>query len=158
MAGVTELKVNGRPYRLEADPDRRLLWVLRDDLDLTGTKYGCGEGRCGACTVLVDGRIRRSCMMTVGQAEGREIVTIEGLATEGRLHPVQEAFLKDEALQCGYCTPGMILAATALLRANPDPSDAQIIQAMDGNICRCGVYPAILRAIRSAAESLAKGT
>lgn len=156
MPRVSELHVNGRTVEINADSERTLLEVLREDLGLTGSKYGCGEGQCGACTVLVDGRVRRSCILPVGRVQGRKILTIEGLAADGRLHPVQEAFLREEALQCGYCTPGMILAAASLLEANSQPTDGEIIQAMDGNICRCGVYPAILAAIRSAASVLAR--
>jgi aerobic-type carbon monoxide dehydrogenase small subunit (CoxS/CutS family) len=158
MSRITaELRVNGSPRRVEVDEDRSLLSVLRDELDLTGAKYGCGEGRCGACTVLVDGEPVRSCLARVGAASGKAITTIEGLADEGRPHPLQEAFLEQGALQCGYCTPGMILAGAGLLRANASPSDAEIARAMQGNICRCGTYPRILAAIRQAADVLKRG-
>ncbi len=158
MAKVTELLVNGTRHRIDADSTRSLLSILRDDLDLTGTKYGCGEGQCGACTVLLDGRAVRSCITRVGAAEGREITTIEGLERNGRLHPVQEAFLEHDAMQCGYCTPGMVLTAVSLLRDNPHPSDAEIIRAMQGNLCRCGAYTRILSAIRQAALKIEVGS
>jgi aerobic-type carbon monoxide dehydrogenase small subunit (CoxS/CutS family) len=152
MARITELDVNGTRRRIDADPDRMLLSVLRDDLDLTGTKYGCGEGQCAACTVLIDGQPTRSCITKVGAAAGKHILTIEGLAPEGKLHPVQEAFLDAEAMQCGWCTPGMILGAVALLRRTPDPSDTEIVAGMNGHICRCGTYPRIVAAIHAAAK------
>jgi aerobic-type carbon monoxide dehydrogenase small subunit (CoxS/CutS family) len=145
-----ELTVNGVHRTVEGDPGRHLLYVLRDELDLTGTKYGCGEGQCGACTVLLDGVPFRSCQTPLRIAQGKQITTIEGLAVNGHLHPLQEAFIQADAMQCGYCTPGMILSASALLRKNPNPSDAEILRAMEGNICRCGTYPRILTAIRSA--------
>mgnify|MGYP001598518497 CR=1 FL=1 len=145
-----ELVVNGRRRRVEVDPERSLLSVLRDDLELTGAKYGCGEGQCGACTVLVAGNPRKSCNLTVAAAAGKSIVTIEGLAENGKLHPLQQAFLEADAMQCGYCTPGMILAGVALLQANPNPTDQQIVRYLDGNICRCGTYPRIVAAVRMA--------
>jgi aerobic-type carbon monoxide dehydrogenase small subunit (CoxS/CutS family) len=151
MARVTELHVNGSTRRVDADPDRTLLSVLRDDLDLTGTKFGCGEGQCAACTVLIDGVATKSCLTKVSAVGVKKIVTIEGLAPEGKLHPVQEAFLEADALQCGYCTPGMVLGAVSLLKRNPKPSDAEIVTAMNGHICRCGTYPRVVQAIRSAA-------
>ena len=151
MARVTELHVNGSTRRVDADPDRTLLSVLRDDLDLTGTKFGCGEGQCAACTVLIDGVATKSCLTKVSAVGAKKIVTIEGLAPEGKLHPVQEAFLEADALQCGYCTPGMVLGAVSLLKRNPKPSDAEIVTAMNGHICRCGTYPRVVQAIRSAA-------
>jgi aerobic-type carbon monoxide dehydrogenase small subunit (CoxS/CutS family) len=147
-----ELTVNGIPHAVQSDPSRPLLEILRDELDLTGSKYGCGEGQCGACTVLLDGVPFRSCQTPLRVAQGKQITTIEGLAVNGHLHPLQEAFIQADAMQCGYCTTGMILSATALLRKNPNPSDAEILRAMEGNICRCGTYPRILTAIR-----LAKG-
>lgn len=150
MANVKRLRVNGASVKIDAHPERSLLSVLRDDLDLTGAKYGCGEGQCGACIVLIGGRAVRSCITSVGDAAGKEIVTIEGLAKNGRLHPVQQAFLDADALQCGYCTPGMILSAVALLEKNPKPTEQQIVSAMQGNICRCGTYPRIVRAIAKA--------
>jgi nicotinate dehydrogenase subunit A len=150
-AKVTELKVNGSVRRIDADPDRSLLSVLRDDLSLTGSKYGCGEGRCGACTVLVDGQAAHSCLARVGAVEGKAITTIEGLEdATGRLHPLQQAFLELGALQCGYCTPGMIMAGVGLLGGNPNPSETEIVSAMQGNVCRCGTYPRIVAAIRRA--------
>jgi aerobic-type carbon monoxide dehydrogenase small subunit (CoxS/CutS family) len=151
MARVTELHVNGSTRRIDADPDRTLLSVLRDDLDLTGTKFGCGEGQCAACTVLIDGVATKSCLTRVSVVGAKKIVTIEGLAPEGKLHPVQEAFLEADALQCGYCTPGMILGAVSLLKRNPKPSDAEIVTGMNGHICRCGTYPRVVHAIRTAA-------
>jgi nicotinate dehydrogenase subunit A len=147
-----ELTVNGTRRRVAVDPERPLLWVLRNELDLTGAKYGCGEGQCGACTVLIDGVAHRSCMTPVGSVAGKEITTIEGLAQGDRLHPVQEAFIECDAMQCGYCTPGMILASVALLRKNARPSDAQIKDALEGNICRCGTYSRIVSAVGKAAR------
>jgi len=151
MAQVTELEVNGRKYRLDADAGTSLLTVLRDQLDLTGTKYGCGEGQCGACTVLIDGSPCRSCITPVGSAAQKAITTIEGLAKDGGLGPLQEAFLELGAMQCGYCTPGMLMSAAGLLKANPDPSEEEIVRFMEGNLCRCGIYPRIVAAIRRAA-------
>jgi len=145
------LLVNGAEHRIDVPPDESLLSVLRNRLDLTGTKYGCGEGQCGACTVLVEGKPVRSCRMSVSSAAGQKITTIEGLERDGRLHPLQEAFLRAEAFQCGYCTSGMIMSSLALLEANPHPSDAQIVRYMDGNICRCGTYSRIIAAIQDAA-------
>jgi aerobic-type carbon monoxide dehydrogenase small subunit (CoxS/CutS family) len=152
MARITELDVNGSKRRVDADADRTLLSVLRDDLDLTGTKYGCGEGQCAACTVLIDGQPTRSCLTKVGTLAGKRIVTIEGLAPSGRLHPVQEAFLDADAMQCGWCTPGMILGAVGLLRKNPHPSESEIVTGMNGHICRCGTYPRVVAAIQAAAK------
>jgi aerobic-type carbon monoxide dehydrogenase small subunit (CoxS/CutS family) len=148
------LRVNGTVRRVEVAPDDSLLTVLRDSLDLTGTKYGCGEGQCGACTVLVDGQPVRSCQPKASLFQGRAITTIEALEQNGRLHPVQEAFLEHEALQCGFCTPGAIMAAVALLTAKPHPSEADIVAAMDKNrnMCRCGTYPRMIAAIKSAAD------
>jgi aerobic-type carbon monoxide dehydrogenase small subunit (CoxS/CutS family) len=152
MSRVTELHVNGTKRRIDADSERTLLSVLRDDLDLTGTKYGCGEGQCGACTVLIDGQPAHSCRIKVGTAAGRQITTIEGLETNGKLHAVQEAFLEEGAMQCGYCTPGMIMAGVGLLRKNANPSPEEIVRSMQGNICRCGTYPRIVAAIQRAAK------
>jgi aerobic-type carbon monoxide dehydrogenase small subunit (CoxS/CutS family) len=150
---VTELKVNGSVRRVDADPDRSLLSVLRDDLNLTGSKYGCGEGKCGACTVLLDGQAAHSCTARVGAVANRAITTIEGIEdSAGRLHPLQQAFLDIDAFQCAYCTPGMIVAGVGLLNAIPDPSNDQIVEAMQGNICRCGTYPRIVAAVRRAAS------
>jgi aerobic-type carbon monoxide dehydrogenase small subunit (CoxS/CutS family) len=149
---VTELVVNGTRRRVEGDAERNLLGVLRDELDLTGAKYGCGEAQCGACTVLVDGQPVRSCVTPLRAAAGKQITTIEGLERNGRLHPLQQAFLEADALQCGYCTPGMILSGVGLLKRNPRPSEAEIVRAMNGNLCRCGAYPRIVAAVRRAAE------
>ena len=148
-----ELRVNGERRTVEVTPDRSLLSVLRDDLDLTGAKYGCGEGQCGACTVLLDGQPIFSCLSSVVLAIGREIETIEGLSRDGRLHPLQEAFVEETAMQCGYCTPGMIMNALALLRRNPTPSDEEIGRHMQTNICRCGSYQRIVAAVRRAART-----
>jgi aerobic-type carbon monoxide dehydrogenase small subunit (CoxS/CutS family) len=152
------LDVNGARRTVDASGDETLLSVLRDRLDLTGTKYGCGEGQCGACTVLLDGRPVRSCRQQVSEAVGRKITTIEGLEQSGKLHPVQQAFLDVEAFQCAYCTSGMIVAAAGLLNATPHPSDEDIAGALAGNICRCGAYPRILEAVRRAASDTTKGT
>jgi aerobic-type carbon monoxide dehydrogenase small subunit (CoxS/CutS family) len=154
MAQVANLNVNGRPRIINADADISLLSVLRDQLDLTGSKYGCGEGQCGACTVLIDGSPRRSCITPVGAVGQKRIMTIEGLAQGDRLHPLQEAFLEEEAMQCAYCTSGMIMTAVSFLHANPNPSAAEISHSMEGNICRCGTYPRIVAAIQKAAEVL----
>jgi nicotinate dehydrogenase subunit A len=151
MPRITELDINGSKRRVDADADRTLLSVLRDDLDLTGTKYGCGEGQCAACTVLVDGQPTRSCITKVGTVAGKRIVSIEGLAPEGKLHPVQEAFIRADAMQCGWCTPGMIVGAVGLLSKNPHPTDAEIVTGMNGHICRCGTYPKVIAAIHAAA-------
>jgi len=146
------LSVNGANHTIDAPPDSKLLYVLRDSLGLTGTKYGCGEGMCGACTVLLDGKPARSCQAPLSTVVGKKITTIEGLEQNGRLHPVQEAFIGAEAFQCAYCTSGMIMAAVGLLNRNSRPSVEEIIDAMDGNICRCGTYPRIVEAVRQAAS------
>ena len=156
MATIKELQVNGARRAVEADADRSLLSVLRDDLDLTGCKYGCGEGKCGACTVILAGRAVRSCVTQVGTCAGKPITTIEGLEKDGKLHPLQQAFLDAGAMQCAYCTSGMIVAGAALLRQNPNPSRQEIVEYMDGNICRCGTYPRIVAAVRRAV-ALRKG-
>lgn len=148
MPRTTELQVNGKKYAIDADAETSLLTVLREQLDLTGTKYGCGEGQCGACTVLLDGLPRRSCITSVGVAAKKAIITIEGLATDAGLHPIQEAFLAEGAMQCGYCTSGMIMSAAGLLKSKSDPSEEEIVRFMEGNICRCGTYPRIMAAIR----------
>jgi aerobic-type carbon monoxide dehydrogenase small subunit (CoxS/CutS family) len=145
------LLVNGKEQTVEAAPEETLLNVLRDRLELTGTKYGCGEGQCGACTVLLDGSAVRSCRTQVSAAVGKKITTIEGLAHGETLHPVQRAFLEAEAFQCGYCTPGMILSAVALLDHTPKPTEKQIVRYMEGNVCRCGTYERIIQAVRWAA-------
>lgn len=150
--------VNGQERAVTTDPDRPLLEVLREDLQLTGTKYGCGEGQCGACSVLVDGHLVHSCQTTAGAADGRAILTIEGLATGDRLHPVQEALLAENAIQCGYCTPGMVLAVVGLLHDKPQPTDAEILARLQGHLCRCSGYPNILAAVRRAAAQAAGGT
>jgi aerobic-type carbon monoxide dehydrogenase small subunit (CoxS/CutS family) len=157
MATVTELHVNGSRQRIDAAGERPLLSVLRDDLDLTGTKYGCGEGRCGACTVLIDGRPARSCVTPVSATAGKPVRTIEGLARGDRLHPLQEAFLHADALQCGYCTSGMIMSALALLTQQPRASREDIAVFMGGNVCRCGTYPRIVAAIQEAGRALQGG-
>ena len=149
-----QLYVNGSQRRVDADPDTPLLSVLRDRLELTASKYGCGEGQCGACTVLIDGRAVRSCITPLSYADGKRITTIEGLEQNGRLHPVQQAMIETGAMQCAYCTSGMIVAGAALLRQNPDPSREEIVEYMDGNICRCGTYPRIIAAIRMAARAV----
>ena len=145
------LIVNGENKTITTKADRPLLAVLREDLQLTGTKYGCGEGRCGACTVLIDGKRAHSCLTSVADAAGKKITTIEGLAKDGKLHPVQEAFLAEGAMQCGYCTPGMIMTTVALLESKPHPSDEEILEWVNGNLCRCNGYPKILQAIHRAA-------
>ena len=149
-----DLVVNGTLRHVPDDPDRTLLFVLRNELDLTGAKYGCGEGQCGACTVLIDGVPKRSCTMPAGKAVGKKITTIEGLADANRLHPVQESFIECDAMQCGYCTPGMILESVALLQKNSEPSDAEIKQALEGHICRCGTYNRIIAAVRMATRTM----
>lgn len=150
MANVTALTVNGKKLTVNADPKTSLLSVLRNDLDLTGTKYGCGEAQCGACTVLVDGQQTRACVTPVGKVAKKQITTIEGLEQNGQLHPVQEAFLRADAMQCGYCTPGMIMSSVALLNKTPQPTREQIVRHMDRNICRCGTYLRIIAAIQMA--------
>jgi aerobic-type carbon monoxide dehydrogenase small subunit (CoxS/CutS family) len=152
MTKIIELSVNGAKHRIDAENERSLLTVLREELDLTGAKYGCGEGQCGACTVLIDGQPAKSCITQVGNVTGKQILTIEGLAKNGRLHPLQEAFLDNVAMQCGFCIPGMIMSGAGLLRKNPNPSEGEILSAMEGNICRCGTYPRIVAAIRQATK------
>ena len=157
MATIKELTVNGAQRAIAADADRSLLSVLRDDLDLTGSKYGCGEGRCGACTVLLDGKPTRSCTTRVGTVGVKPVRTVEGIANGDALHPVQEAFLRVGALQCGYCTPGMVVSAVGLLTMQPDATRDDIIRFMGGHICRCGVYVRILAAIEEAATAMKGG-
>ena len=152
-----DLSVNGQRRTVPTDPERALLGVLRDELGLTGTKYGCGEGQCGACTVLIDGQPRRTCVTRLATVRAAEIRTIEGIAEGDVLHPVQQAFLDEGAMQCGFCIPGMVCGAVALLREKPDPSDRDIVAALHGNVCRCGTYPRILRAVRRAAAALRGG-
>lgn len=157
MASI-RLAINGKSYSVDADPHTSLLTVLREKLDLTGSKYGCGEGMCGACTVIIDGKAQRSCVTQVGSVGQKKITTIEGLAHGDRLHPVQQAFLDEDAMQCAYCTSGMIMSAAALLQRNPNPSDQEIVDFMDGNVCRCGTYPRIISAIHKAAEKMGPQT
>ena len=157
MAVIKELHVNGSRRAIDADEERTLLSVLRDDLDLTGCKYGCGESRCGACTVLLDGRMSRSCSVQVGTVGDKKVRTIEDLAKGGKPHPLQEAFLEVGALQCGYCTPGMILGALSLLSREPDPSREDIARHLSVNVCRCGVYSRILDAVEKAAKVMREG-
>ena len=147
-------KLNGKTVSVTTDPNRMLLWVLRTDLGLTGTKYGCGRGLCGACTVMLGNRAVRSCTIPMLSVRGTEVLTIEGLVKNGKLHPIQEAFAKHDALQCGFCTPGMILNAYSLLLKNPQPSRQQIIDGMEYNLCRCGAHIRIIRAIESAARQM----
>jgi aerobic-type carbon monoxide dehydrogenase small subunit (CoxS/CutS family) len=153
MATITQLNVNGTSRNISADSQESLLFVLRDQLGLTGSKYGCGEGQCGACTVLVDGTARRSCITRVGTVGDKKITTIEGLATGDRLHPLQQAFLDEAAMQCAYCTSGMIMSAASLLSQNTNPSESEILDFMEGNVCRCGTYPRIVAAIQKAAKT-----
>ncbi|HEY3860324.1 MAG TPA: (2Fe-2S)-binding protein [Verrucomicrobiae bacterium] len=153
MSKISQLHVNGSDAKIDAEGERTLLSVLRDDLNFCGPKYGCGEGRCGACTVLLNGSAIRSCQVNVGSVGQRKIVTIEGLEHDGQLHPLQEAFLKHDAFQCGYCTCGMIMSGVALLSKRKDPSEAEIIRFMDGNVCRCGAYQRIIAAIKDAAKT-----
>ncbi len=152
MAKPIELEVNGKRYSANYPPDAPLLYVLRDELGLTGTKYGCGEGQCGACTVLLGGAPRRSCQIPLSAAEGRPITTIEGLEKNGQLHPVQQAFLDAGAFQCAYCTSGMIMSSVGLLKTNPHPSRGDIVQGLQGNMCRCGTHPRIIEAVLRAAK------
>ena len=151
MGTAIELVVNGTRRSIASEGEASLLSVLRDEMGLTGAKYGCGEGQCGACTVLIDGVPRRSCITKVWSVAGKAVTTIEGIEHDGALHPLQEAFLVEDALQCGYCTSGMIVSGVGLLKSNPHPSDAEILEFMEGNICRCGAYPRIFAAIRRAA-------
>ena len=150
---LIELDVNGRRQRVDVQGDRTLLSVLREELELTGSKYGCGEGQCGACTVLVEGRAVRACQTPVADAASKRVTTIEGLERGGRLHPLQQAFIDEHALQCGYCTAGMIMAGVALLEKTPSPTHDDIVRGMNGNVCRCGTYPEIVAAIRRAATA-----
>jgi aerobic-type carbon monoxide dehydrogenase small subunit (CoxS/CutS family) len=154
MKEKLKIMLNGNPVSLEAEGDMRLLWLIRTDLGLTGTKCGCEEGYCGACTVLINGKAVRSCQVSVREIQGKELMTIEGLARQGTLHPLQKAFVDHGALQCGFCTPGMILNAYALLLENSEPKQEEIIKAMDGNLCRCGAHPRILLAIQKAGQEM----
>jgi carbon-monoxide dehydrogenase small subunit len=154
MMKTISFTLNDKPVSLRVDPDRPLLWVLRTDLGLTGTKFGCGEGVCGACTVLIKDEALPSCQITVGDVAGSAVRTIEGLARNGQLHPIQEAFVAHDALQCGFCTPGMILRAYSLLMSNPAPTRGEIIDAMEDNLCRCGAHVRILEAVQTAADAM----
>jgi aerobic-type carbon monoxide dehydrogenase small subunit (CoxS/CutS family) len=157
MSEIIRFKLNGTPVTLDTNADRRLLWVLRTDLELTGAKYGCGEGQCGSCTVIVDGRAVRSCQASLGSVQGKAVTTIEGLALDGKLHPLQQAFQEHGALQCGYCTPGMIMNAYGVLLRHPNPTREQIVQGMQPNLCRCGAHTRIIRAIDAAAGQKGAG-
>ena len=152
MATITQLNVNGTSRSISADSQESLLFVMRDQLGLTGSKYGCGEGQCGACTVLIDGTARRSCITRMGTVGDKKITTIEGLAIGERLHPLQQAFLDEAAMQCAYCTSGMIMSAASLLNENASPSESEILDFMEGNVCRCGTHPRIVAAIQKAAK------
>ncbi len=154
MPKTIEIEVNGKRYPVQYDPETPLLYVLRDELGLTGSKYGCGEGQCGACTVLIGGAPRRSCQIPVSAAVGKPVTTIEGLEKDGRLHPVQQAFLDASAFQCAYCTTGMIMSSVGLLQSNTNPSSAEIVQFLQGNICRCGTHPRIVEAVHQAAQAM----
>jgi aerobic-type carbon monoxide dehydrogenase small subunit (CoxS/CutS family) len=149
-----EFKLNGKKVKINVDGERTLLWVLRTDFGLTGTKYGCGEGHCGACTVLINNNAERSCSTNIKSVQGKEVTTIEGLQKKGKLHPLQKAFVEHDALQCGYCTPGMIMNAYALLKKNPKPSHDEIVKAMEDNFCRCSAYNRIIRAVQTASSEL----
>jgi aerobic-type carbon monoxide dehydrogenase small subunit (CoxS/CutS family) len=149
-----EIEVNGKRYTINYPPDTPLLYVLRDELQLTGTKYGCGEGQCGACTVLLGGAPRRSCQIPASAAVGKPVTTIEGLEKDGRLHPVQQAFLEAGAFQCAYCTSGMIMSSVSLLQTKPNPTETEVVQFLQGNVCRCGTHPRIMEAVRHAAKMI----
>jgi nicotinate dehydrogenase subunit A len=151
------LVVNGKPQQLDVDPETPLLYVLRNDLTLNGPKFGCGLAQCGACTVLVDGKATRSCAVPVAQAHGKKVTTLEGLGSSAKPHPIQQAFIREQALQCGYCANGMIMTTKAFLDRNPNPSDREIKQALAGNLCRCGTHVRIVRAVKRAARAMAKG-
>ncbi len=154
MSDTVSFRLNGQPTRISVAPDRTLLWVLRTDLELTGPKFGCGIDQCGACTVLVNHRAVRSCSVPIKSVDGKDVVTIEGLAQDGKLHPIQEAFIAHDALQCGFCTPGMILTAYDFLRRHPDPKAEDVIEGMNGNLCRCGAHVRIVDAILAAASAM----
>ncbi len=154
---VVSFTLNGKPTSLTVDETRPLLWVLRDDLGLTGTRFGCGEGECGACTVVVDGQATRSCVTSIGDVAGKHVLTIEGLARDGKLHPIQEAFVEHVAYQCGYCTPGMIMKAYAMLQANPKATRADIVKEFDAHLCRCGTHVRIVSAVEAAAGTMKGG-
>jgi len=154
MAGPIHAQINGKSRTFASEPDTSLLFALREEIGLTGTKYGCGEGHCGACTILLNGSPRRSCQLSVSDAAGKSIATIEGFEQNGQLHPVQQAFLDQGAFQCAYCTSGMIVSSVALLQKNLNPNDAEIVQALQGNICRCGTHPRIVAAVQQAAKAM----
>ena len=156
MIETISFKLNGKSVSVATDGQRSLLWVLRTDLGLTGTKYGCGKGLCGTCTVMVGDRAVRSCIVPVRSIKGKNVLTIEGLAKNGKLHPIQEAFAKHDALQCGFCTPGMVLNAYDLLLKNSQPTRAEIIQGMEDNLCRCGAHTRIIQAVQSAAKEMTR--
>lgn len=157
MKEVIQFKLNGKPVRLKTESERMLLWAIRSDLSLTGAKYGCGEGFCGACTVLVNEKAVRSCQFPLKDVKGKEVLTIEGLAKNGDLHPLQKAFMEHDALQCGFCTPGMILQAYSMLLKNPRPNTEEIIQSMEDNLCRCGSHTRIIQAIQTSAKEMKGG-
>jgi aerobic-type carbon monoxide dehydrogenase small subunit (CoxS/CutS family) len=157
MEETIKFNLNGRAINLTVDSDRMLLWVLRTDLGLTGTKYGCGESFCGACTVVVENEAVHSCRTTVKDIEGKNVLTIEGLSKDGKLHPLQKSFMENDAMQCGYCTPGMIMNAFAFLKKNPHPSSTDILAGMDDNLCRCGAHNRIVRAMQAAAKEMKGG-
>ena len=157
MVKKISFTLNNKPVTVEVDGDRELLWVLRTELGLTGTKFGCGEGLCGACTVLIDDEAMPSCQISIKDVAGSKVTTIEGLEKGDKLHPLQKAFIDHDALQCGFCTPGMIMKASSILKENPNASRSEIIEGMDGNLCRCGAHPRILDAIESAAKEMKRG-
>jgi aerobic-type carbon monoxide dehydrogenase small subunit (CoxS/CutS family) len=157
MNETITFQLNRKPVSLATDANRTLLWVLRADLGLTGTKYGCGIGHCGACTVLVNHEPQRACLLSLGDVKGQEVTTIEGLAQDNQLHPLQQAFVNHSAMQCGFCTPGMILQAYGLLATNPMPTEAEVIRHMDNNLCRCGTHPRMVKAIVAAAQAMKGG-
>ena len=157
MEQLIRFNLNGKDTEITTDPNLTLLWVLRDQFGLTGTKYGCGEGLCGACTVLINDEAIRSCVVPVGEVAGYKVVTIEGLASNGQLHPLQTAFMNHDAMQCGYCTPGMIMNAFGLLLSNPEPTRQEVIEGMNGNLCRCGAHIRIIEAIQEAGRNMTGG-
>ena len=157
MKEIIRFELNKKPVELSVSPDDSLLWAIRSSLNLTGTKFGCGQGQCGTCTVLINNKAERSCMLTADFVQGKKVTTIEGLSYNGELHPVQKAFIKHDALQCGFCTPGMILSATSLLHENPEPSSQEIIDGMEENLCRCGTYGRIIEAVQTAAKEMEGG-
>jgi len=157
MIETIHFELNGRPTKLSVDPGNLLMWVLRNELGLTGTKFGCGEGFCGSCTVILDDEPVRSCLLQISDVAGKKVLTIEGLSKNGTLHPIQKAFMTNDALQCGYCTPGMIMNAYGLLLKNPEPSRKEIIEGMEDNLCRCGTYGRIIQAIQQAGKEIKGG-